>query len=254
MKKHPLEIIANDWTSQSELYFNDLEVSTQFYLLNYKYHFTPIKEWTTPSLIKCSKEFAKGNFGFESSFIGIEAFHELFSENSFPKDLPEKIIFTLPKNKKLTDFISAGFLSNYGFLVSEKALNIILKFNIGNYKTYNVDVIHKDELYYNYYLFVFKNDLSNYIDFKTSQFFYQEEYLDFESRKPLSINSEEDYMQFSETEREYIHAKSFSLKGNLKPDLFSIDKFIFGDTFISKNLIEELSVCSGLKIEETKRM
>lgn len=254
MTKHLLEIIANDWTSRSDQYFKDQEISTDFYVLNYKFHLAPIKEWTTPSLIESSNEFAKGNYEFKSSFIGVEAYHELFSSSRLPEYLPEKIIYTLPKNRKLTDFISAGFLCNYGFLVSEKVLNIILKHNIGYYKTYSIEVLHKDKLCSNYYLFVFRNDLSNFIDFKNSQFFYQEEYLDFESRRPLSINSEEDYFKYSEIERNYIHAKLFAFQNNIKPDLFSVDNFIFGDTFISQSLIQGLTGCSGLKIEQTKRV
>lgn len=254
MAKHPLEIIANEWTSRSNEFFVDQEVSTDFYELKYKFHLTPIKEWTTPSLIESSKEFAKGNYEFESTFIGVDSYYDLFSKEKFPNELPEKLIYIIPKNRKLTDFMDAAFLCKYGFLISDKVLKKIEKHNIGYFKTYSIDVIHKDILYSNYYLFVFRNELSDYIDFKNSSFFYQEEYFDFESRKLLSINSKEDYLKNTEIEKEYIHAKLFVFQKDMKPDLFTVDKFIFGATFISQGLIEALIGCTGLKLEQTKRV
>jgi len=253
MAKHPFEIIANDWTSNLNEFFVDQDISTDFFELNYKFHLTPIKECTSPSQIEMAKEFAKGNYNFEGSFVHVD-YHEIFSQEKFPNELPEKLIYILPKNRKLTDFISAGFLSNYGFLISHKALEIIKKHNIGYFKAYSIDVLHKNILYNNFYLFVFRNELSDFIDFKNSTFFYQEEYLDFESRKLISINSKEDYLKFTEIERDYIHAKLFVFQKHIKPDLFTVDKFVFGDSFISQSLIEELCGCTGLKIEQTKRV
>ena len=253
MAKHPLEIIANDWTSRSNKFFFDQDISTDFFELKYKFHLTPIKECTSPSEVERAKEYAKGNYNFEGTFINVD-YHELFTQDKFPNRLPEKLIYILPKNRKLTDFISAGFLSSYGFLISDKVLEIISKYNVGYYKTYSIDVLHKDKTYNNFYLFVFRNELSNYIDFKNSTFYYQKEYLDFESRKQITINSKEDYLKYTEEERDYIHAKSFMFQDKIRPDLFTIDKFVFGDTFISKGLVNELSNCTGLKIDETKRV
>jgi hypothetical protein len=251
MAKHPLEIVANDWTSRSNEFFIDQEVSSDFLELNYKFHFTPVKDYTTPSQVEREKEYSKGNFEFTGTFID---YHELFAEDKLPNKLPEKITFILPKNRKLTDFVGSGFLCSYGFLISQKVLEIILKYNLGNYKTYPVEILHKDQLHTNYYFFAFRNELSDYINFEKSTFFYQKEYLKFESRKQITINSKEDYLKYTEEERDYIHAKLFVFQDKIRPDLFTIDKFVFGDTFISKGLTNELSNCTGLKIEETKRV
>jgi hypothetical protein len=244
MEKHPLELIANDWTSNSNKFFEGQKISENYFKLNYKFHFQDFKDWTTPKL-----ELR------DDSFEGMIGFQELFQSFLLPEKLPEIIIFTLGNNRKLKDFLSGNFLSLNGFVLSERAYEQIRKFKIGSHKTYKIEVIHKEITYNNYLFFAFKNDLSKLINFEKSSFYIQTgSYLDFDSRIEKNVKDKNEFDNLSEDERDEIKGKYIYIDKEFKSDLFTLNDFIEGETFISTELVEVLKEYSGLILEQTNRI
>ncbi len=69
---------------------------------------------------------------------GMGGFYQFGDSNSIsnlpnlkiPDFIPNLDYFNIHKNSKLTDFISTGLITAMGFIVSEKAKNILEQFNL----------------------------------------------------------------------------------------------------------------------------
>ena len=107
----------------------------------------------------------------QTEYIDLDKAHSLKFESLSNEVLEFKKI-ELHKSAKLTDCISTSAFSAYAFLLSEKAIAILKKFNLGTYKIYPATVFHKGEQF-EYGVLHFVNDLHDKMNFSKSLFYVQ---------------------------------------------------------------------------------
>ncbi|WP_321480950.1 hypothetical protein [uncultured Bacteroides sp.] len=97
--------------------------------------------------------------------------HALFSIykywNSFPDYIPNLDGIMLSGTAKQTDFVSDGF--SIGYIVSEKAKNIIEKYNLYPHCFYPLGLYIR-KVKYDYFLLFMTSGYSDFVDYKKSTF------------------------------------------------------------------------------------
>lgn len=91
--------------------------------------------------------------------------------NKVPSFIPFTGCFVLQKQAKLTDFISTAILPT-GFIVSEKAKNVMVQFKLGKHAFFPTKISYRDKVYDDYFWFIFEPiDLSYHIDYNFTEFY-----------------------------------------------------------------------------------
>lgn len=122
--------------------------------------------------------------GFDPGYISLEVFRQGdLGYHDFPK---EKVVFSglhLEKGAVIVDFIYAmGSYGGFGYLMSEKAKNILENFNLPTHKFYELPILEfKQKTYQYYYMQILHNPYDfSFIDFEKSTFlktdFFEENY------------------------------------------------------------------------------
>lgn len=263
---HPLDKIASKWTDEENKFFENQSDSKDFFqieLTGNKRTGDQIEDWKSPSVQLMEKYFKNWDGGSELSFEipeggEIKEFHDLLHDENVPEELPEIGQMTLYKSSRITDFIKGSFLEQYGFIVSDKAKDILDKFNLGKHKYYPLEVIHKNQTYSNYRFLRSSASVKDYVDFEKSNFYKQKGLFDFSSREPIAINSKEElkaYRSKVEGHDIYVKASEINLKGDFpKYDLFVSKEYGVQGTFISTKLKAEITELTGIDIKTTKRI
>jgi hypothetical protein len=148
---------------------------------------------------------------------------------------------------KLTDCISDAAISAHGFILSDKALEVFRKYDLGTYKVYPMNLYHKN-IKYDYGFLHILNDMVDLIDFERSTFFVEKLIgghafdikvkgkADFIEKRKLAGNG-----TLEGTEKYWdVSFRSAVFKNVKTPDFFTLTGC--GVTkFITKNLKEEIS-------------
>lgn len=263
---HPLDKIANKWTDEENMFFENQSDSKDIFRLELtgnKRTGDQIENWKSPSVLKMEQRFknwdGKSQLNFEIPEGGeIRRFDELLDGENVPEELPEIGQMILYKSSKITDFIKGSFLEQYGFIVSDKAKDILDKFNLGEHKHYPLEIVHKNQIYSNYWFLRNSASLKEYIDYEKSNFYSQKGLLDFSSREQITINSKEEletYRSNSQGQDIYVKASEIYLNDDFpKYDLFVSKEYGIQGTFISTKLKTEITKLSGVEIKTTKRI
>jgi hypothetical protein len=172
--KSIFEEIANKWNENESSYFLKQEDSKNFFkleLIGNKRTGYQIKDWISPASKKVEKLLQNWDGRTELKFDipefgSINDFHDLLNDNNVPDNLPEIGQMELFKSSKLTDFINGSFLEQYGLLINEKTKNLLIKFNLGKYKSYTFQVIYKDSANLDYYFLRNAASIDKFIDYK----------------------------------------------------------------------------------------
>jgi len=271
MKKkdlHPLDKIAIEWEKEEESFFLDVDFSNDF--VQIKLPVAKKRAWQvkdhdileSSNLVEIYDKFYRqeNNEDFIPYFDMISDIFKIDYLPPYQIDLGEVIIYP---NEELTDIIS-GFDGNFGgmgWLMSDKAISQLENFNIGQSKIYSVLVKHKGKTFDNYKYLRFINYGDSFVDFNKSNFFKQEDYLNFDSREILKAESFDDI----DSKRKSLNKKSenlFSIEPKeifMKPnnlDLFSFSKLHTIDIFCSIKLAEKLKAESitGFKYIRTTKV
>jgi len=145
----------------------------------------------------------------------------------------------LEPNAILTDFISYDPNLHHGgkFLVSDRALEILLDHNLGLFKIYNVSIYSDDKHYANYKLLYCPSLSYNVIDFERTLFFTGNK---LRGKKTFKINSSEQFEGMKE-EGPLFQTEQivFNNRFNQQLDYFSC-KVSLPDIFISDRLKKSL--------------
>ena len=263
---HPLDKIANKWTDKENKFFesqSDSKYVFQLELTGNKRTGDQIEDWKPPSVQIMEERFkdwdGKSELSFDLPEGGeIRRFHDLLNGENVPEELPKIGQMTLYKSSKITDFVKGSFLEQYGFIVSDKAKNILDKFNLGEHKYYPLEIVNKNQIYSNYWFLRSSASVKDYIDFEKSNFYSQKGLLDFSSREKININSKEEieiYRSNSQGKNIYVKAIELYLNDDFpKYDLFISKEYGIQGTFISTKLKNEITKLSGVEIKTTKRI
>ncbi|WP_196889003.1 hypothetical protein [Aureivirga sp. CE67] len=258
-----LDDMVNQWEIEGNKIYLDAEISEDFK----KVDFTSAKNNTffveshnpvkSKNLLKIHNQFYREQN--QEKFVPyMDMLCDMFN-NNLPNeeiDLGELIVHS---DEDLKDVIKLYNLNESGFLVSERAISVLEKFNIGKFRLYPITLIHRNKKYENYKYLKFQNYADKYVDFKKSFFFTQNELLGFESRKIVKIESVEDYdLKLEELIAENditasIELKEIFLKEN-NLDLFSFwEVGSRGDVFCSMKLFESFQEknITGLNFRDT---
>ena len=168
-------------------------------------------------------------------------FHE------FPKIKIEFKEVHIHDTSKLTDCISDAAISAHGFILSDKALEVFRKYDLGTYKIYPMNLYHKS-VKYDYGFLHILNDMIDLIDFERSTFFVEK--LIGGHAFDIQIKDKADFIEkrksagngtLEGTEKYWdVSFKSAVFKNVNPPDFFTLTGC--GVTkFITKNLKEEIS-------------
>jgi hypothetical protein len=175
--------------------------------------------------------------------------------DSIPEFTPKTGCFILENKAKLTDCISSAVLST-GFLMSEKAKLIFEKHSIGEHIFYQTKIFHKDIVFDNYYILLFKSiDIKSFIDFKRTQFFITD--LGGIKKYQIKINSKDELQErfFKLGLGEKIDSDTIILTSNFPTnvDLFRAPIYNFS-TYISSRLSDALeeNQISGFMCKQTE--
>lgn len=263
---HPLDKIANKWTDDENMFFENQSESKNFFQLELtgnKRTGDQIEDWKPPSVQSIEEHFkdwdGKSELKFDMPKGGeIRKFHDLLNGDNVPEELPQIGQMMLYKSSKITDFIKGSFLEQYGFIVSDKAKDLLNNFNLGEHKYYPIEIVHKNQIYNNYWFLRSSASVKDYVDFKKSNFYMQKGLLDFSSRELIEINSMEDlktYRSIVEGQDIYVKASEIYLNDNFpKYDLFVSKEYGIQGTFISTKLKAEIAKLTGIDVKTTKRI
>ena len=174
----------------------------------------------------------------------------------FPKFEP-KIIFKLSKKAILTDFLSNSAIGARGYLVSQKAKEILIEFNLMDYQFYPVIIqTSKGELIY-FWLHLTQPDLIHEIDYRKS-IFYETKW---EFREDvIQINSYDDYLEKKKLDTKASFGAELDKtvvkeQFNKELDLFTFLPFD-NNIYISEKLKNSFLVnnITGIDIEEASNL
>jgi hypothetical protein len=272
-KKHFLDQLAEEWRSEEEKFFLDVNFSQDYFHVT-----TPLQKKTVYQIddhdIGASKNLSSlFNLYYRKEthkeHVGLYPMvREMFENKTFaPKELDFGKV-TLYKNVQPTDLISGmeGNMGDQGWVVSKKLLEILQSFNIGKYQTYSIGVKSKnnysnDYVYLHYYAFA-----DEFVDYTQSKFYKQAGMWNYESRTLISIPS---FPAIKETEnllnegididnfdnRVHIRPKEIFLKENTL-DLFKFDTLKIIECFMSDKLRQTLlqENITGLEISQTTKV
>ncbi|MBX3241409.1 MAG: hypothetical protein KIT80_18000 [Chitinophagaceae bacterium] len=146
----------------------------------------------------------------------------------------------LTKKTKLTDFVSASYMSKLtGLLVSESLLSYITSKRIVETLIFPVGLYYKDEkLSAKYFWIHYSKAYPEIIDYKQSKFFLNHSEVKY---KDVTISSYQDYLKKQEASQYTIDSKYLVLmKEYLKDfDIFRIG-IIKSETYITEEIKEEM--------------
>lgn len=265
-KMHPLDKIANNWIEEENKYFENQSNSEDFFQLELKGNKSTgnqIEDWKSPAVIKMEQRLnnwdGKSLLNFEiPEGSEVRKFEDLLVCENVPIELPEIGQMKLYQSSKVTDFIKGSFLQQYGFIVSGKAKVILEKYNLGKHKYYPLELIHKEQVYSNYWFLRSSASMKDYIDFEKSSFYMQKGLLDFSSRVKIIINSREElrnYRSKFQGQNIYIKASEINLSQNFPNyDLFTTNGYGVQGAYISAKLKSEIIKLTGIEIKPTKRI
>jgi hypothetical protein len=258
--------IANNWIEEENKYFENQSNSEdvfQLELTGNKRTGDQIEDWKSPAVIKMEQRLndwdGKSHLDFEIPEGGeVRKFEELLVNENVPIELPEIGQMKLYQSSKVTDFIKGSFLEQYGFIVSGKAKVILEKFNLGKCKYYPLELIHKEQVYSNYWFLRSSASIKDYIDFEKSSFYIPKGLLDFSSREKITIKSREelrDYRSKIQGQNIYIKASEINLSQNFPNyDLFTSNGYGVQGAYISAKLKPEIIKLTGIEIKPTNRI
>ncbi len=194
---------------------------------------------------QCSEMISGYNYSANDSVWNI-------SHNVFPDYMPNLNSYLLDKEAKLTDFVSKNS-PYFGFLVSEKAKQVLQRFHLPIHKFYPASIIKQDKNKENYFLFHYISDFSSVIDYPKSIFSVVQV---LKIKENFTVNNENELLQKIESVLPYskVVSKKISIQqGNkINYDLFLISS---NDprTYIShrlKTALEEAHI-TGIEIVPT---
>ncbi|MCA0350235.1 MAG: hypothetical protein LCH35_13360 [Bacteroidetes bacterium] len=175
----------------------------------------------------------------------------------FDFNLPEPII---EKKSKLVSFLDVASIHSYIFLVIEdKLLELLKKFNLGNYQEWKIKTWQNNQLIEKYNLFLINDTKqAEYIDFKKSSF-YSKKLGDWDNssiQKPVLVENYDEYVSEKELLRKdklmLLHSKVTLDLSKATEDMFRIINAPPGGYFVSEKLkkaIEENGF-SGMEFTE----
>lgn len=82
-----------------------------------------------------------------------------------------ELLFELEQKSKPTDILSDASISGFGLIINEKVKNILLKFNLMNFKLYNAKVKLNGKFEQYFYIHFFDLNLTKQIDYENSKFY-----------------------------------------------------------------------------------
>ena len=195
---HPLDTLAIQWKAEDEAFFLDVPFSDDYVVLS-----NPIG--TRSSWAIKSHEIGKSSnleSIYDKHFRGprrrktvplMEMFSDMFRASTFgPEELDLGTVIINSDYKLIDCFGEIGIIKRSGWVVSQKLLGLLKQFNIGEYKTYKIQVYHKGKNYDNYVYFHFHNYADKLVDYTRSTFYIQEGYLG-RNRQVTEISSEEEF-------------------------------------------------------------
>lgn len=148
---------------------------------------------------------------------------------------------------KLTDCISDAAISAHGFILSDKALEVFRKYDLGTYQIYPMNLFHKN-VKYDYGFLHILNNIIDLIDFERSTFFVEK--LIGGYAFDIKIKDKADFIEkrklagdgtLEGTEKWWdVSFKSAVFKNVKTPDFFNLTGCGI-KKFITKNLKEEIS-------------
>jgi hypothetical protein len=264
--KSIFERIALKWIKDENEYFQNQAISEHFFkltLLGNKRTGDQIEYWKSPTseiIDKLYEDFAKNP---ESTLEipkggSMDDFHKLLTGNNVPKKLPEIGKMVLYKSSKISDFISGSFLKQYGLIINEKTRNVLTDFNLGNYKCFQFDLIHKDKVYPDYYFLRNSASITEHIDYEKSKFYIQKGLLNYDQRENVNLNSLKDIEELRKevSGKEILILASELVLNEKFPnfDLFKSDVYGVRGIYISEQLKNALNNLSGIEIEDNNRI
>lgn len=131
------------------------------------------------------------------------------------------------------------FTMHSGYILSEKLLEVILKYNIANYRVYPLSIVNLPQNYF--YLHLISMDIINKIDFHKSAF-----YLSHFPTQRLSIENTSGFLKHPVKkffEKNKLVADPLCINDDL-PDLYRIDRFFFFP-IVSERLKVEIELLSN---------
>lgn len=165
----------------------------------------------------------------------------------------------LRKSSKLTDCISTAAISAHAFIISDKALMVFRRFDLGRHAVYPATIFHKDVVA-QYHVLHFVNDAQDQLDCTRSKFHITDILgrpkgpIEIKSLKQLEDNARRVHEgEFPGTKKyDFVRMTvGYFVRGFSTPDVFTI-KFAGTDIYISIRLAEaiESEGLTGFTIDE----
>ena len=188
-------------------------------------------------------------YGHDPGFILLDNTQGDLSYHEFPDFEPKFSGIHLEKGSVIVDFIyDGGGFGGHGFVLSEKAMDIIKDFNLPPHRFYALPAyVHKDRAYSYYYMQILvADDNYDYIDFENSVF-----QIDFGEPEPEGRSEEFRFADSDAMEEafqkywmpdEQLYAREIALSDEFyqkAPDLFYVSH-IFDTCVISERLKHSL--------------
>ena len=173
-----------------------------------------------------------------------------------PAFIPNLQYFVLAHKAKVTDFIQNSFISAYVFLMSQKAKNIMEKFNLPQHIYFAAGVMYHKKMLDDYYWLHLLEEDDNLIDLMESNFCIQGRSLDGwheEEIEPANFKSMEEFIQKHKEiagRMRYIRPYKLRVKANsMNRDMYVLT-FMHGIYVISENLKNALEAekITGIEI------
>lgn len=221
-----------------------------------------IKEWLSPEVKMMNSKVDSWDWSkpFEIDIPDkslSSKYADIFRANPIPEVLPDIGEMILYSKVKLTDVISGSFLSQYGFIISDKLKDILTDYSMGSHKYYPLRIVHKNKDYSNYSFLRVANSANDYIDYSKSSFYSHksDDIINIEPIATIDIDSKDDIDSF----RKDNAIQGISISANkivlnkAFPDfeMFTINTFGIIGYHISHKLKEALSSVSGFDIKPT---
>ena len=160
-----------------------------------------------------------------------------------PAFIPNLQYFVLAHKAKVTDFIHNSFISADGFLINQKAKNIMVNFNLPQHIYFIAGVMYHKKMLGDYYWLHLLEEDTHLVDLAESSFYLQNKGLyddwyenevepaDFKSMEEFALKRKE-----VAGSRQYIRSYKLSVKANsLNRDVY-IFTFMHNQYIISENL------------------
>lgn len=207
---------------------NDFDLRVQFKSTNASKNYYKIEYATNPKEV--------GKKWPQVKTIDLTSAHSL-NEIDFPSNNPNFESIEVYPSTKLTDLISTGAISAPAFILSQRAIDIFLQYNLGNYRLYPATIKLKDS-YQKYKILHFINDFQSKLDYSLSKF-YVADFSDIWI-EDIMVKDYEEYLEKSKIiYLEQQHLLSLKL-GYFKPNIHLPDIFSLASSsdyiYISRNL------------------